>query len=173
MNSPPCIYLIPKPPSPTPTRGPPMNDRPVTPTDSGAPVGGHAWQLGQAAGAVAERVFLLDRPKYVRQMPTYLDAAHGGLVLCDADAGAGVIALRESGYTGVLVEDVAAYEKEVATADEPFALPQPGLFGNDLESVLQGQLARGASVALTPTRYVPAGAADALKAIMTGAQALD
>jgi hypothetical protein len=43
----------------------------------------------------------------------------------------------------VLVEDVAAYETEVATADEPFALPKPGLFGNDLESVLQGQLDRG------------------------------
>lgn len=150
-----------------------MNDRPRTPTDSGSPGVEHIWQPGRAASAVAERVFLLDRPKYVRQVPTYLDAAHGGLVLCDADAGRGVIALRESGFTGVLVEDVAAYEKEVATADEPFALPEPGLFGNDLESVLQGQLARGASVALTPTRYVPAGASDALKAIMTAAQALD
>jgi|GEM_PF-1751697 hypothetical protein len=76
--------------------------------------------------AVAERIFLLNRPKYVRQVPAYLDAAHGGLVLCDANAGAGVIALRKSGYTGVLVEDVAAYETEVATADEPFSLsPSP------------------------------------------------
>jgi hypothetical protein len=150
-----------------------MNDRPTTPTDSGAPAVGHALRLGRAAGAVAERVLLLDRPKHVRQVPTMLDDDHGGLVLCDTGAGAGVISLRKSGYTGVLVEDVAAYEKEVATASEPFALPEPGLFGNDLESVLQGQLDRGATVALTPTRYVPAGASDALKAIMTTAQALD
>jgi hypothetical protein len=150
-----------------------MNDRPTMPTDSGVPAVGHAWRLGRAADAVAERILLLDRPKYVRQVPPNLNAAHGGLVLCDADAAAGVIALRKSGYTGVLVEDVAAYETEAATADEPFALPEPGLFGNDLESVLQEQLDRGATVALTPTRYVPAGASDALKAIMTTAQALD
>ena len=150
-----------------------MNNRPTTSTDSGAPAVGEAHPLGRAASAVAERVLLLDRPKYVRQAAATLDAAHGGLVLCDVDAGADVIALRKSGYTGVLIEDVAAYETEVATANEPFALPEPGLFGNDLESVLQGQLDRGATVALTPTRYIPAGASDALKAIMTTAQALD
>ena len=74
-----------------------MNDRPTTPTDSGAPAVGHAWRLGRTADAVAERILLLDRPKYVRQAPTNLNAAHGGLVLCGADAGAGVIALRKSG----------------------------------------------------------------------------
>ena len=95
-----------------------MNDRPITPTDSDVPAVGHAWRAGRASGAVTERIFLLDRPKYVRQVSTNLNAAHGGLVLCDADAGAGVIALRKSGYTGVLVEDVAAYETEAATADE-------------------------------------------------------
>jgi hypothetical protein len=57
-----------------------MNDRPISPTDSGAPAVGHARPAGRAAGVVAERIFLLDRPKYVRQVPAYFDAAHGGLV---------------------------------------------------------------------------------------------
>ena len=124
-----------------------MSDRPTTPTDSSAPAVGYAWRLGRAADAVAERILLLDRPKYVRQAPTNLNAAHGGLVLCDADAGAGVIALRKSGYTGVLVEDVAAYETEAATADSPSLFPSPGC-----SAMISRAFCRNSSTAGPPLR---------------------
>lgn len=146
-----------------------MNDRPREGDRSG-----QARHAGRAAGAVAERVLLLDRPRFVRHVPDCLDPDHGGLVLCGDGAADRTLELTAGGYGGVLLEDTAAYERQVATAKAPFALPEGDLlFGNDLDSVLQAQLDRGATAALTPTRYVPAGASDALKAIADTAQRLD
>lgn len=115
----------------------------------------------------AERVFLLDRPRYVDEVPGYLDPDHGGLVLCGDGAHSRVHELRLAGFTGRLIEDAAAYEKQVATKDEPFDLPKDdGLFGVTLEDVLQGQIERGADWALTPSRYVQAGESAPLKALV-------
>lgn len=120
---------------------------------------------GAAARAVDQRVLMLERTRLLTYAPTYLDPAHGGLVLCGAGCSARLSELRPS-FTGVLAEDCAVYEKEVATADAPFSLAQNVLFGGDLESVLQEQIDRGATFAVTPTRYVKAADAASLKAIM-------
>ncbi|WP_329260754.1 hypothetical protein OG417_25000 [Actinoallomurus sp. NBC_01490] len=150
-----------------------MNDRPV-PTDHSGQTLAHIGRQGKAASAVAERILMLDRPRFVKEVPDYLDPDYGGLVLCGDNAAARTLELAKSGYSGVLLEDAAAYEKEIATGEAPFALPDGDLlFGGDLDSVLQAQIERGATAALTPTRYVPAGASDALKAIMVAAQAID
>lgn len=131
-------------------------------------------RTGRAATAVAERILLLDRPRFIPKAPGYLDPDHGGLVLCGDDAPSRTIELRREHYTGVLLEDVAAYEKEIATPQAPFSLPEDDmLFGADLDSVLQAQLDRGATWAVTPTRYVPAGASEVLKAIMSTVAGLD
>jgi hypothetical protein len=137
-----------------------------------APAGRTAREPSTAAQTVAERVLLLDRPKYVHAVPTHLDSDHGGLVLCGKDAGGRARQLRRAGYDSILVIDQAAYENEPATADEPFALPGGQLFGGHLDDVLQQQLDCGADVAMTPTRYVHAGDADALKGVMRAAQAI-
>jgi hypothetical protein len=125
------------------------------------------------ANAVAEHILLLDRPVYMRTTPTYLDPKYSGLVLCGNNADRGVLRLRKDGYDGLLLEDPAAYEKQAATADEPFALPQGRLFGDNLDSVLQEQLDRSATVAITPTRYIHAGNAEALKGLMRAAQTIE
>jgi hypothetical protein len=155
-----------------------MNDRPDTDLASGSRLaaaelaGGRG--RGRAATAVAERILMLDRPRYVRQVPGYLNPDHGGLVLCGGNAAERTLELRAAGYAGVLLEDCAAYETQVATADAPFALPAGDmLFGSDLDSALQAQIDRGATAAVTPTRYVPAEASAVLKAIMQAAEAIE
>jgi hypothetical protein len=139
----------------------------------GAPARQAAREAGTAAQKVAERVLLLDRPRYVDSAPAHLDPDHGGLVLCGQHAGGRARELRRAGYESILVIDQAAYETEAASADEPFALPEGRLFGEDLDDVLQGQLGCGADVAVTPTRYIRPGDADALKAVMRAARAIE
>jgi hypothetical protein len=141
---------------------------PVLPVRQAAP------EAATAAGQLMERVLLLDRPCYVDQPPPYLDPDHGGLVLCGQNAGRQARQLRLMGYQGLLVIDPAAYESAAATSDEPFAPPPEGqLFGSSMNDVLQEQLDCGANIAMTPTRYVHAGEADALKAVMREAQAIE
>jgi hypothetical protein len=140
---------------------------PVQPIRQAAP------EATTAARQLRERVLLLDRPCYVDRAPPYLDPDHGGLVLCGQNAGRQARQLRLMGYQGLLVIDPAAYERAAASTDEPFALPPEGrLFGASLEEVLQEQLDCGANLAMTPTRYVHAGEADALKAVMRAAQSI-
>ncbi|GAA4584822.1 hypothetical protein GCM10023194_25700 [Planotetraspora phitsanulokensis] len=120
---------------------------------------------GAAVYAVHQRILMLERAKLVTRAPDHLDPARSGLVLCGDGSSARLRQLRPS-FTGVLAEDCAAYEKEVATADAPFSLPENVLFGGDLDSVLQAQIDRGANFAITPTRYVKAADIASLKAIM-------
>src|SRR5436190_10343982 len=115
-----------------------------------------AREAGTAAQGLAERILLLDRPRYVAGASTDLDSDHGGLVLCGKGAESRARELRRAGYEGILVIDQAAYEADAATGDEPFAMPEPDgrLFVGGLGGVLQEQRDCGASVAMTPTRYV-------------------
>ena len=138
-----------------------------------APARQAAREAGTAAQMMAERVLLLDRPRYVDAASAYLDPDHGGLVLCGKNAGGRARQLCGAGYESILVIDQAAYETEAATADEPFALPEGRLFGQDLDDVLQQQLDCGADIAVTPTRYVYPGDADALRGVMRAAQAIE
>jgi hypothetical protein len=57
------------------------------PSVPGAPARQAAREASTAAQKVAERVLLLDRPRYVDAAPPYLDPDHGGLVLCGQNAG--------------------------------------------------------------------------------------
>jgi hypothetical protein len=140
---------------------------------SEAPASHAGRDASTAAQKVAERVLLLDRPRYVKAVPAHLDPNHGGFVLCGKNASSRASQLRRAGYEGILVIDHAAYESEAATADEPFALPERRLFGEPLDDVLEDQLVYGASVAMTPTRYIHPGDADALKGVMREARAIE
>lgn len=149
-----------------------MNDSSTAQTRTvGSPLASADGQ-GRAARAVAQRILMLQRAKLVQGTPGYLDPDHGGLVLCGDGASARLGELR-SGFSGVLLEDLAAYEKEIATPDAPFAIPEGVLFGGDLDSVLQEQIDRGATAAIAPTRYVKAGDSAALKAILKAVDAVE
>ncbi|WP_433464156.1 hypothetical protein [Spirillospora sp. CA-128828] len=126
----------------------------------------------RAAQLLDQRILVLERPRFVRAIPKLVDPVHSGLVLCDAKAARHTAALRPVS-SGLLLEDQAPYEKQVATADAPFDLPEDVLFGGDLDDVLDEQRRRGADLAIAPTRYVEAGDSDALEAIMRVAAELD
>jgi hypothetical protein len=128
---------------------------------------------GTAARAIAQRILTLERPQLLGpQPPAHLHPDHGGLVVCGAGASAQLQALRPA-FHGVLAEDIAPYEKQVATPKEPFDLPTEGMFGCELPDVLQQQIDRGASFAITPTRYVRARDSASLKAIMEEVRRLE
>jgi hypothetical protein len=139
----------------------------------GVPTSQAARKQGTAAQKMGQRVLLLDRPRYVSAAPPYLNLDHGGLVLCGKNAYTRARELRLQGYGGILVIDQAACESEAATKDEPFARPEGRLFGDRLDDVFQQQLDCGADVVLTPTRYVHAGDAAALKGVMSAARAIE
>jgi len=127
-----------------------------------------------AAVTVTGRIFLLDRPQFTRQVPPFLAADRSGLVLCGKGGNAKAEVLwRQS--AGPLLVDPAAYVDEVATADEPFALPESdgALFGTDVNVVLDGQRQCHAAAAVTPSRYVQAGDSAAFKALVRHAQAIE
>ncbi|MEV0307180.1 hypothetical protein [Nonomuraea fuscirosea] len=126
---------------------------------------------GTAGRAIAQRALTLERANLLLEAPGYLHPDHGGLVVCGTGCSARLYTLRRT-FAGVLAEDCAAYEKEVATTDAPFRLPENVLFGGDLDSALQEQLDNGASFAVTPTRYIKAGNPAALKAVVKAAKAL-
>ncbi|SEG75957.1 hypothetical protein SAMN04489712_111102 [Thermomonospora echinospora] len=143
-----------------------MNDRTTAqPRSASGSLLSSSDAQGTAARAVAQRILVLERARLLRESPDYLDPDHGGLVLCGRDCSARLRELAGT-FTGVLAEDCAAYEREVATPDAPFSLPEGVLFGGDLDSALQEQLDRGATFAIAPTRYVRAGDSASLKAVM-------
>jgi hypothetical protein len=122
---------------------------------------------------VTGRIFLLDQPRYVQQVPPFLSAEHSGLVLCGKGSNAKVEAIwRQS--TGPLLIDPAEYLDRVATPAAPFALPEGdnALFGLDLNVVLDSQRHNHAAAAITPSRYVRSGDSGALEALVLEAQAI-
>jgi hypothetical protein len=126
-----------------------------------------------ATAAVAGRIFLLDNPKFIHQVPPFLAADRSGMVLCGKGSNAKVDAISRQS-TNPLFSDPAAYN-QVATTDEPFALPKcdGALFGSDLNAILQGQRQCHATAAITPSRYVQAGDSAAFKALVRHARAIE
>jgi hypothetical protein len=123
---------------------------------------------------VTGRIFLLDSPRYTQQVPPFLAADRGGLVLSGSISNAKANTIwRQS--TSPLFLDPAAYLDQVATADEPFALPPSDntLFGIDLDSLLSGQRQCHATAAITPSRYIQAGDSAAFKALVRQARAIN
>ncbi|MET9225683.1 hypothetical protein [Lentzea sp. NPDC003310] len=96
-----------------------------------------------------------------------------GLVLSGKKARAGIKKLRRDRYEGALVADPEGYREANATEDDPFVLANDGLFSLSLNDVLQAQLDVGATVAMTPTGYIPAGEAGPLKAAADIVNGLD
>jgi hypothetical protein len=93
-----------------------------------------------------------------------LSSNAGGFTLRGSKAGDGVKQLKREGFDGVLLIDSESYDEALATEDAPFVLPKDTLYEVTLDEILDGQLTCGATVALTPTGYLPAGDSDALKA---------
>jgi hypothetical protein len=123
------------------------------------------------------RVLLFAKPQHVREVPSFLHPSRSGFGLCGPKAGEVLGKLRQSGYGGLLLADPSAYDGKktgkAATEEEPFDLPPDRLFGGDLNTVLQDQFDRGATVGVVPSRFVHAGHTGALKALVTGAQAIE
>ncbi|MCK2241840.1 MULTISPECIES: hypothetical protein [unclassified Crossiella] len=108
------------------------------------------------------------------QLLDLLPSDVSGLVLRGAKANSGITKLRHNRYQGALVPDPEGYTRAAATEDEPFALPtEGGLFPVSLNDVLQAQLDAGATAAMTPTGYLPAGQPAPLKAAARLVERLD
>ncbi|MCK9904213.1 hypothetical protein CC117_30525 [Parafrankia colletiae] len=122
---------------------------------------------------LSERILLLADAHGLREPPG-LDPCHGGLAVCGGrtDPFTKIEKLRAGGYSGPLVGDPALYTTRVATADEPFVHADGGLFGSGLDLALDGQISRGATVALTPTGYLLEGDSAALRATVEAAENL-
>ena len=139
---------------------------------AGLPATAGGQRTTTAARTVSGRVFLLDSPQYSREVPAFLSADRSGLVL-SGKGGNSKVAAHGLVSQAMLLADPAAYTSQVATADEPFALPEDDntLFGSDLQSVLQGQRQSHAAATITPSRYIQAGDSKAFKALVrhTGA----
>jgi hypothetical protein len=120
------------------------------------------------------RIFLLDDPKYTNHVPSFLAADHSGLVL--SGKGSNAKAKSIGGHSAsLLLSDPSAYLSEVATAEEPFALPASdgALFTSDLDLLLNGHRQCRTAAAITPSRYVQAGDSAAFKALVCQAAAIE
>src|ERR1700722_18107004 len=119
-----------------------------------------------ATATMAGRILLMDNPRYTRKAPSFLAADRSGLVL--SGKGSNAMAAVVGRRSNILVlSDPGAYLDQVATAEEPFALPDlaGALFGSDLDSLLSGQRQCHATAAVTPSCYVQAGDSAAFKAL--------
>jgi hypothetical protein len=116
-----------------------------------------------------DRVLLIDNGAGFAADLDLLHVEHGGLALSGVAGPRKALALRAAGYTGPLVADPALYRTEIATVDEPFALPE-NLTDDDtaarLDAHLAGQLSAGVSVCWPPARYLRAGDRAALRAMV-------
>lgn len=125
-------------------------------------VTGHApRQPAGTVGALLNRMLVHTSAEHVPALRPYVSAECGGYVLTGSKAPE---FLRTFDHDGVALLDPAAYEKHSATPDDPFLLPEGGLFRIDLPDMVDQQLSIGATAALTPTKFISAGDIDSLKA---------
>jgi hypothetical protein len=127
-----------------------------------------------ATATVLGRIFLLDSPRHTQQVPPFLAADRSGLVLCGRGSHAKADTIGRHSTSPLLI-DPAAYLDQVATAAEPFALPESDgtLFGSDVGAMFDGQRQCHAAAAITPSRYVQAGDSAAFKALVYQAQEIE
>jgi hypothetical protein len=117
-----------------------------------------------SAGLLLNRLLVYARPDQVPSLLPHVDAERGGFVLAGAKAFRRLQLLSEGGFTGPVVIDPAKYEKHTASIDAPFWLPEDELNPTTLEHLLDQQLAAGASIAFTPSKYFSAGDTSSLRA---------
>jgi hypothetical protein len=125
-----------------------------------------------ASALLADRIFLLDSPRFTRQVPHFLAPGRSGLVLSGDGAHTRIGQIWRQAGAPLLINP-ARYANQVATASEPFALGNEGMLVDvDLDTLLTGQRQCHAAAAITPSRYVQAGDSAAFKALVHGAQAI-
>jgi hypothetical protein len=129
-------------------------------------------EQGPAASALAGKVLLVAR--HGGSLPLRLQDVGLGIGLCPDSDGRRIAALGDCDGLPVLA-DPGCYEREIATQAEPFSVPPDDgrLFGGGVEGLLSDQRARGATLAVTPARYVTGGDSGALEAVVRQAQQVE
>ena len=102
-----------------------------------------------------------------------IDPRHGGLVAAGAQAASTVKDLRAAFPSMPLLIEPQSASTYRATADQPFLVPDDGLWPLTLADCLDGQRQAGASLVVTPSGQVDAGDGQTLKALVNQANAVD
>jgi hypothetical protein len=118
-------------------------------------------------GLLGNRIMVYLRPGKIGAVLPYIATSHSGMVLAGSGAGQALQDLQDRGVQFPVLIDPAAYETVRATCQTPFSLPGAGGLAATLDDFLTGQIQAGATAALSPTRFIPAGATDVLKAAVT------
>lgn len=157
----------------------------MTDIQGDSPVSGHASsaldQLADlpspprptgAAGVLLNRMLVYARPDQVPALLPHINPDVSGLVLAGVRTSKRMKLLADQSYDGLILADPAAHERHLATVDAPFYSPENQVLPAAWEESLDQQLTAGASVALTPTKYIGPGDTDALKAAVRQVQRL-
>ncbi|MGH3926430.1 MAG: hypothetical protein ACRDTT_26805, partial [Pseudonocardiaceae bacterium] len=90
-----------------------------------------------------------------------------GIVVRDRDPQGAVRRMRLAGYRSIVIPEVGAWTREVATPCRPTILRDPdALIQMSLDSWASDLLRAGADAVLTPSRFVPLGDWAALRAVL-------
>ena len=135
-------------------------------------IGTLARQSTSASILLTNRLLVL-AGKEATSLAPLLPAATSGLVVASSKPHETVRMLRAAYPDLLLAIEPDASAGAFATEDDPFVLPSGGLFPMPLNAVLDQQVHNGASFAITPTGYMPLGAAKPLKQAVIRANELD
>ncbi|TXL61483.1 hypothetical protein [Aeromicrobium terrae] len=125
-----------------------------------------------ARAALAQRVLVVSGNDALRTAPL-VSVDTSGLVVSGADAGKIVRQLRLAHSDMTLLVDPTSHGT-VATPEAPFDLgPQDGLFDQTIDDLLDGQRGSGASVAVTPSKFIAAGDIRSLKGLLAAANGIE
>jgi hypothetical protein len=116
-----------------------------------------------AGALLGDRVLVYLRRDQTDAVLPYADPARGGLIVTGAHPGHALGPALAAGTRLPLLNDPAGYETVRATVTAPFVLPAAGLVTVTLPEVLDAQLRAGATAALSPTGFIPAGGTDVLR----------
>ena len=116
-----------------------------------------------SVGALLNHMLIYARPDQVPALLPHFNLQRSGFILAGARTSRRMQLLDDVGFTGLVLEDPAKYEKHTATVDSPFWLPEGQLTPTSLEDLLDQQLTAGATAGLTPTKFIAAGDTDSLK----------
>lgn len=127
----------------------------------------------EAARRLATRVLVLASSEAEATAP-FVDEHTGGLIVTGAEAMTTVGRLRPH-YPRLTLLIEPDSVKEFATAERPFVFDQDpqALVPQELDEVLDGQIAAGASVAVFPAGVIDAGDSAAAKAVVRAANEVD
>ena len=132
-----------------------------------------------------DRVLILGSGDSVLALAGDVDREHGGIVVAGQNRREVLRQLHRAYPDMVLLEQPNVHEQLCATVDRPFATSagtqdsdgaELALFAEPeptLAEALDAQLADGASVAITPTGFIEAGAHDVMTALVVRVNALD